>query len=132
MRDGGECLVMRDIYNDRPARRTDRLGGEIHRLPVELGFKHFVLAGHEMCGEILVFAAVQLRDGRSRELVFVVVDELPVRTEDEHRAGLADLDLVKEVHHLGERDIHTDDGDEFLALPHRSAERHGNARAADR
>ena len=93
---------MRDVYDNRPPRRTDRLGGEIHRLSVELGFKHFVFAGHQARREILVFAAVQFRHGRLFEFVVVMIDELALGAKDEHRAGLADLDLVKEVHDLGE------------------------------
>ena len=93
---------MRDVYNDRPARCTDRFGGEIHRLSVKLGFKHFVLVGHQACAEILVLAAVHLHDGRIFELMVVVVDELALRTKHEHGSVLANLNLVKEVHDLGE------------------------------
>ena len=102
VRDGSKCLVVRDVYNDRPARCTDRFGGEIHIRSVKLGFKHFVFAGHQACAELLVFAAVHLHDGRIFELMVVMVDELALRTKHEHSSIFADLDLVEQVHDLGE------------------------------
>ena len=98
----GKCLVVGDAHDNRPARCADRLRGEVHLRSFEFALKHLFLARHETRGEILVFAAVQFCDRRPLELVIAMVDELPLGTEDEYRAGLADLDLVKEVHDLGE------------------------------
>ena len=128
---GGECLVMRDIDDDRPACIADRLGGEVHLFAAELRLERLLPAGHQACGEFLVFSAVHLGHGGAGECIVVVVDELALWPEDKDRAGLADLHGIKELHDIGEGDVRADNSNESTVLHQCLSERDRDACTAD-